>query len=64
MRRTLVKCIDNGKEVGADILEQSDKRLKVALDGTKMAITLSKRTSSDRIYIGSIHGLEFSSTGN
>ena len=63
MSKTIVKCIDTNKEVGADILSRSDKVLKVALDGTTLALTLYKRTAGDKLYVGNSSGLEFSSTG-
>jgi len=63
MDKTTVTCTDTGVSHGADILEQSDRRLKVAIEGTEVAITLFKQNPNDRIYVGNFTGLEFTSTG-
>jgi len=63
MDKTTVTCTDTGVSHGADVLEQSDRRLKVAIEGTEVAITLFKQNPNDRIYVGNFTGLEFTSTG-
>ena len=64
MDRTKVTCTDTGSTVGADVLERSDKRLKVALDGATIAIELYKDTPNARIYVGHMFGMEFTSEGS
>ena len=63
MAKTIVKCIDTNKEVGADILSKNDRVLKVALDGTTLSLTLYKKSPADKHYVGNGSGLEFTSTG-
>lgn len=62
MDRCKIKNTNTGKEVGADVLERSDKRLKVALDGTKFTIQLF-RADTRRPYVGNLNGMEFTSAG-
>lgn len=64
MDRTEVTCTDTGNTVGADILDRSSRRLKVAVDGTQTSLTMSKNDPNDRLYIGSMAGFEFTSTGD
>lgn len=64
MDRTTVTCTDTESVVGADILSQSDKRLKVAVDGTAFTLTMFKKTRSNKLYVGNMGGLEFTSTGD
>ena len=52
----------NGRTVEADVLQRSDKRLRVALAGTNITINLT-REDVRRPYIGKTNGLEFSSMG-
>jgi len=63
MDKTTITCTDTGVSHGADILEESDRRLKVAIEGTQVAITLSKQNPNDKVYVGRYSGLEFTSTG-
>lgn len=53
---------NNGKTVEADVLQRSDKRLRVALVGTSITITLT-REDTRRAYVGTTNGLEFTSMG-
>lgn len=62
LERIKIRNTNTGKEVGADVLERSDKRLKVALDGTKFTITLT-RSDIRRPYVGNYSGMEFTSAG-
>lgn len=64
MDRTKVTCIDTGTTIGADILSRTDRRLEVAVDGTAFKLKLSKRTPSDKLYVGHMSALEFTSTGD
>jgi hypothetical protein len=59
MEQIEITCIDNGKTKTADVLNRTDKYMKVALDGTTMTIELV-RTDLNRPYIGTKAGLEFS----
>lgn len=64
MDRTTITCTDTGNTVGADILDRSSRRLKVAVDGTQTSLTLTKNDPYDRLYIGTMAGFEFTSTGD
>lgn len=64
MDRTTVTCIDSDITVEADVLDKSDRYLKVAMDGTTTAIELYKDTPNARIYIGYMFGMEFTSEGD
>ena len=44
-------------------MKKSDKFLEVAVEGTNTKVTLKKKTPVDKIYIGRMAGLEFTSTG-
>lgn len=57
-----VNCEDTGKEMQADVLQRSDKSLKVVIQGTNITINMS-RSDVRRAYIGRAAGLEFSSFG-
>lgn len=63
MDRTTVTCTDTSNTVGADILNKSDRRLEVALDGTTIKLVLTKKTPQDKLYVGSKNRLEFISSG-
>ena len=58
-----ITCTDNDKTLKASILKKSDKFLEVAVEGTNTKVTLKKKTPVDKIYIGKMAGLEFTSTG-
>ena len=60
--QTLVTCSNTGKIVLADILEKTDKTLKVALVGTNMTLQL-KKSMEKPFYIGNCGNLEFTATG-
>ena len=64
MNKTEIYCIDNGRTATADILNKSDKRLQVAIEGSNSPITLFKKTPVDKVYSGRFAGLEFTSTGD
>lgn len=53
---------NNGNTVLADILQRSDKRIRVVLQGTNMTLTMT-RDDTRRPYVGSAAGLEFTSMG-
>ena len=63
MDKTIITCTDNGNSMGADILDKSDRRLTVALDGTTIKLVLFKDTPTQKVYVGKKDGLEFTSPG-
>ncbi len=62
MNRVKVTNLNNERSVDADVLQRSDKRMRVALVGTNIVINLT-RDDTRRPYIGSLNGIEFSSQG-
>jgi hypothetical protein len=63
MKKTKVTCIDTEKTLDADILKKSSKLLEVAVEGSNLKLKLTKKTPDEKIYIGQLSGLEFTSTG-
>lgn len=53
---------NNGKTVTADVIQRSDKRLRVVFQGTDMTLTMT-RSDIRRPYVGSSAGLEFTTMG-
>jgi len=53
---------NNGRTVIGDILQRSDKRIRVALQGTNMTLTMT-RDDVRRPYVGNAAGLEFTTMG-
>ncbi len=49
---------DNGKTKNAEVLNKSDKYMKVVVEGTQIAIELY-RSDVNKPYIGHTAGLEF-----
>ena len=62
MEQCSVYCVDTEKDAVADILEQNDKRIKVALVGTTMTIIMNRQDTRSP-YIGYAHGMEFETFG-
>jgi hypothetical protein len=62
MKQCSIYCVNTGKDVVADIMERSDKRIKVVLVDTNTTITLT-RSDIRRPYIGFLSGLEFETFG-
>ncbi len=62
MDRVKVVNTNNGRTVEADVLQRSDKRLRVALVGTAITLTMT-RDDIRRPFVGSMNGLEFTSVG-
>jgi hypothetical protein len=58
MEKITITCSDNGKTKTADVLSQSDKYLKVVVEGTTMTVELF-RTDVNKPYVGNKAGLEF-----
>ncbi len=63
MDRTSITCTDTETTVGADVLSQSDRRMEIAVDGTDFKLRMFKNTPADKLYVGNMGGLEFTSTG-
>jgi len=63
MQSTTVTCTDTEKTLSADILKKSDKFLEVVVEGSNIKLKLTKKTPDEKIYIGRMSGLEFTSTG-
>ncbi len=53
---------NNGRTVEAEVLQRSDKRLRVVLVGTSITLTMT-REDTRRAYVGNSNGLEFTSMG-
>ena len=58
MEQIQITCTENGLVKTADVLSQSDKYMKVVVDGTQIAIELY-RSDLNKPYIGHTAGLEF-----
>lgn len=62
MKQCLVYCDSTKHDALADILEQNDKRIKVAFVGSDVTLVLT-RTDTRFPYIGNEHGMEFETFG-
>ncbi len=62
MDKVTLYCIDTSKDKQAEVLERSQKRLKVVLVGTTIAITLH-RQDTRKPYVGTAAGMEFETFG-
>lgn len=62
MDKVKVTNTNNGKTVEAEVLQRSDKRLRVVLVGSNITLTLT-REDTRRAYVGKTNGLEFTSMG-
>ena len=58
MEKIQICCTENGKIKTADVLSRNDKYLKVAVEGTQIAIELFRK-DVNKPYIGHTAGLEF-----
>lgn len=63
MEQTWVTCTDNDKVLKADILNKSDKHIKVSIVGTITTLTLS-RSDLGKPYVGRVGSLEFITYGD
>lgn len=57
-----VVSTETNKSIQADILKKSDKSIRVALRGTDIVLNLT-RVDTRRPYVGSRHGMEFTTYG-
>lgn len=62
MNQCDIYCVSTEKSAIADILERSDKRIKVVMIGTKIPITLTRKDTRYP-YTGTEFGLEFETFG-
>lgn len=62
MDKVKVTNTNNGRTVEAEVLQRSDKRLRVVLVGTSITLTMT-REDTRRVYVGNSNGLEFTSMG-
>ena len=62
MHQCSVYCVNTETDATADILERSDKRIKVALVGTDLTITLT-RLDNRSPYVGHMGSMEFETFG-
>jgi len=62
MNQVKVTSTETGKSVSADVLNRSDKSMRVALEGTTIVLNLS-RTDLRRPYVGHFGGREYTCVG-
>ena len=62
MQKVNVNCEDTGKVIACDVLERSDKQMKVVPPGTTTSIIL-RRTDLRKPYIGNFAKMTFSTKG-
>lgn len=62
MEKVKITCTQTGVTVGADVLERSNRRIRVALDNTDITLNLN-RVDGSTPYIGNHVGLEFTTNG-
>ena len=58
MEQIEITCIDNGKTKTADVLNRTDKYMKVVFEGTNMTLELVRK-DLNKPYVGNKAGLEF-----
>ncbi len=65
MDRTIIVSTNTGANAPADILEKSDRFMKVVMVAmTDMPISMYKNDPNDAFYVGNAAGMEFTSTGD
>jgi hypothetical protein len=62
MNRCIVKCEDNGTTVSCDVIEKTDKHIKVALDNTTITLLLKRKDIREK-YTGRYANMTFTSKG-
>ena len=63
MELVKLTCTENDRTLDASVLKKSDRFLEVVVEGTNTKVTLAKKSSDERVYVGHMAGLEFISTG-
>lgn len=61
-KQVIVHCTDFGKDAKADVLQQTEDMMKVAVVGSAMTITL-RRKDLKKPYVGNVGNMEFISNG-
>ena len=61
-KKTTITCTQTDRAVEADILEKTDKTMKVAVVGTNLVIFM-KRDDINKVFVGNYKNLEFTSRG-
>ena len=61
MEKVTLVCQNNDKTKEVEVLQRSDKHLKVVFEGTTMTLDL-RRTDVNKPYVGHKAGLEFTSS--
>ena len=62
MKQCSVYCVDTKTDRVADILEENDKRIKVAFENTDITLVLVRQDTRFP-YIGFVNGMEFETFG-
>lgn len=62
MKQCTLYCVDTESDVVADILEENDRRIKVAVVNTDITVVLT-RTDIRYPYVGRVGGMEFETFG-
>jgi len=62
MEQCSVYCVNTETDAVADILECNDKRIKVAMEGTDITITMM-RDDTRSPYVGFLGNMEFETFG-
>jgi hypothetical protein len=57
-----VTCTDTNQTVEADLIDQTDKRLRVSFKKGRATLTMT-RSDTRKVYVGNEAGLEFFSKG-
>lgn len=63
IKQCTVYCINTQADAVADVLEESTKRMKVALVGTDITLVLT-RSDARRPYVGRLGNMEFETFGD
>lgn len=63
MDQVNVTAVESGVTAVADVLQRSDRHMKVAIVATNITVTLSKNTPNDDLYTGREYGMDFTCDG-
>ena len=62
MEEVTITNTEHGKDALAEVMQRSDKILRVAIKGTTVIIHMT-RSDTRRPYVGNLNGMEFTSYG-
>lgn len=62
MKQCHLYCVTTETEIVADVMEETDKRIKVVINDTDITVVLT-RSDGRRPYIGHVANLEFETFG-